>query len=221
MTVFRDPRNSSVQSAMNLFGMGIGVDDATGDITRQALRIYSLGSDSPYTKLMKEPMFGGKCSGYGGKDDSGDRLEWQAYLPYVDRKKVSPKQYAEKYRSIIKKDERGQELLRYDDMLKATTWPKTTGVGGVPGTAGLSFYLADALFCALRTNSTEVLKLTDGGRNLLSVFVYNPKTKKFCICLLADYGPHQDTGRNIDLSQFSLKTLDAKTDDPLMFYLMP
>ena len=220
--IFTDPRNSNVQEAMNLFGFGIGVDDKTGDETRNALSIYSLASNSKYTPMMKTPTFGGKCSGFGGKDDSGDRLEWQAYLPYVDRDKVSPKQYAEKYRSIIVKDERGVELLNYDEMLKDTIWKKTTGVGGVEGIMGLSGYLnTKSLYVALPMLSDKVLAVINGGRNLLSVYIYNPKTKKSCVCRLSDYGPHPKTGRTIDLSPEALLVLAAKTDDKLWYYILP
>lgn len=224
MIIFNDERVRAVQESINLFGFDIGADAKAGDETRVALNIFNSATASPKTKYMKEPaMFAGKCSGYGGKDDSGDRLEWQAYLPWVDRKKVSPKQYAEMYRNVIAKDERGQELLDYDAMLRDTAWAKTTGVGGVPGTAGLSWYMRTdaALFCALPVKTDEVLKAINGGRALFDVYVYNHRTKKWCICKLADYGPHPKTGRRIDLSQFALRTLGAKTDDKLMFYILP
>jgi hypothetical protein len=221
MPVLYDPRVSNVQDAVNLFGFQIKSDDYLGDETRKALSFVSLGSNSPYTKMMKVPMFGGLCSSFGGKYDSGDRLEWQAYLPYVDRTKVSPKQYAEKYQGVIRKDERGVELLNWAEMLTYNSWPKTTGVNGVPGIAGLSFFLnTGSLYCALPMLSELVLAITNSGQNLLQVLVYNHKTGKSCVCCLSDYGPHPSTKRNIDLSPEAMSILGSVTDTKLMFYIL-
>lgn len=217
---FKDQRNTQVQAALNQFGCLLKVDGDIGPRSLASIEAYEQMCLSPFTYVMETALCGGKCSGFGGPNDSGDRLEWQAYLPYVDKTKVSPCEYWEKYGEILPKDAYGEYLLNKEAMLTANVWPKTTGVGGVPGTAGLSFFLNDkACFGAIRAKGVEMRRLISATK-LLRMMVVNQKTGESCIIMITDYGPHTSTGRNIDLSQGALAKASAVTDDILVFYLL-
>lgn len=218
MAVFFDFRNKKGQEFYNTFDMGLTVDGYWGDHSRKAEEIFSLASNCVNTGLMQySPKFGGKCSSFGGPDDPGDRLEWQAYLPYVDRTKVTPQQYIKLYLSQIPVDSQGRCILNVQAMLAAERWPMTTGPDGKPGMAGLSYFLDPmAFYCALRVVGSKVRALPANP----FVYIYFHKTRKWVRCALSDYGPHTDTGRNIDMAPGALAYIGAKTDDPVMYYIM-
>ncbi len=217
---FKDIRNRQIQTALNTYGCGLIVDGDMGPRSLSSLEAYEQMCVSPFTYVLENALCGGKCSGFGGPDDSGDRLEWQAYLPYVDKTKVSPKEYWEKYGILLPKDEYGNCLLNGAAMATSLVWPKTTGVGGKPGTAGLSYFLnPNAMYVALRCNGTEVRRLSSATK-LLRVMIINQKTGASCIAYLTDYGPHLSTGRNIDLSPGVMTKTGVVTDQYVVFYLL-
>jgi len=216
---FKDQRNTSIQSGLNQFGCGLKVDGDMGPRSLLSLEAYEKMCTSPLTYVMESALCGGKCSGFGGPTDVGDRVYGQAYLPYVDITKTTPKQYFEQYGETLPKDQDGKYLLNKAAMLAATEWPWTTGPDG-RARANLSFFLTDdALRVALRVNGKEVRRLTSPTK-LLRVMVINQETGAACIALLCDYGPHTKTGRNIDLSFGVMDKIGVVTDNKVLFYLL-
>jgi len=217
---FKDQRNMALQSGLNNFGTLLLVDGDIGDKSIHSLDAYMHMCQSKNTDVLEVALCGGRCSGFGGPNDSGDRLEWQAYLPYVDKTKVTPQQYWALYGAGLPRDENGRSLLNEAAMKSATIWERKTGVGGVEGTVGLSNFLdEEALYLALRCRGSLV-RARCSSTKLLRVMIVNQRTGAFCIALLSDYGPHTSTKRNIDLSPGVMKKIDVKTDDIVVFYLL-
>lgn len=72
----------------------------------------------------------------------------------------------------------------------------------------------DAFYCAIRFDSTQKEAL----RNQ-KIKVINPITGEHVMCILADWGPNENTGRVIDLSHGAMQAIDVGTDDEVMVEL--
>jgi len=68
--------------------------------------------------------------------------------------------------------------------------------------------IEEVLYCAIRFDPKDKEKL----RNT-PIKVTNPLNEKFVKCILADWGPNENTGRSVDLSKGAMEALGVKTND--------
>jgi hypothetical protein len=190
-----------------------GDDGVWGPITASYAEIalaenYKQGQPWKYKGVLvygwRHPQFGripeteGKTSSFGGPDDKGDRLYGQARVSAETAKDLY-----EKYDDLVKlgvfrKQPNGEP---YKDPL-----PIVTGTGGRRGVAGISWLLnPNSFYCALRTNPPY-----PNVRQARVAFFFKNKA---CVTVCTDWGPHERTGRNSDLSPGTLNVLNAETDD--------
>ncbi len=82
-------------------------------------------------------------------------------------------------------------------------------------TQGTSHRLKEsALYCAIRFNPEDKEQLRDEEFK-----ISNPKTGKYVMCALVDYGPHERTGRVVDISPGAAEAIGVETDDEVIVEL--
>lgn len=132
--------------------------------------------EPPPPMLIEEATVTGKCSWFGGPEDTG----------------VSP---SEGLAFIY-------DLTPENQFLFLPLQPA--------GTTGLARRLnTEVAYCAMRFDYSVHPKNTLLQKRVL---VRNPKTGFAIVCTPCDWGPHQDTGRIIDLSPSVMRDLELETD---------
>lgn len=86
-----------------------------------------------------------------------------------------------------------------------------------PNTTGLARRLDPAVnYFAARFDYDNPETSKDALRVQLSALLYAPKTKRYVMAYPADWGPHEDTGRQSDISPGAMTALGIETDDELV-----
>ena len=91
-----------------------------------------------------------------------------------------------------------------------------------PGTTGLARRLdPEQLYCACRWDyQTTPKDMLADPSNLALILA--ERTGRWCLAWPSDWGPHEDTGRAVDLSPGALEELEIDTDDVVtVIYPMP
>ena len=160
-------------------------------------------------------------STFGGPQDRGDRVYGQAYVSGAD----SPESLIERRSALVDmgiimtaeqavavRYERSSGSHEEGDLFynnDLSVWPMTTGPSGA-GRADTSAMLNPAsYFIAMRFK---------GGMGLYNeknpkILLWCKDTNKAVVVLRTDYGPHQDTGRDVDMSDGAADALLLEPGD--------
>ena len=144
-----------------------------------------------------------RCSTFGGKDDTGDRMYGQSFIDTFQAE--TPRAIAEAW---IVRDYIPRTLFLLQDMMQNTAWPVVNGE-----TMGLSYFLnPNESYAALRIPTGLVKKAMRNGRMKINLFA--PKTNQMVSdIIITDFGPNVSTKRAVDISPGVMETLHIKTDD--------
>ena len=168
--------------------------------------------------LPELPAYEGKCSWFGGKNDTGvDKvLREEFYEKHVGEYTPADFTYEEFYKNKKAREEFNKwmnDRAAFFGNWKDAGWEGT----GLDCGPARNLDTENDYFCAMRWQQPYADKGKLGYQHWWreqKVKVTNPATNKSVLVRPVDWGPHEKkTGRTIDLSNKSLNDIGAETDD--------
>jgi hypothetical protein len=170
--------------------------------------------------LPKLPAYKGKCSWFGGKNDTGIdvTLRKKFYEEHVGEYTSAEFTYEEFYKNNTVREE-------FDKwMNERVAFFRTYEEAGWEGTAldcgpARNLDTENNYFCAMRWHNRTTERYGDRGKpghqhwwRAQKIKVTNPATRKSIIVRPVDWGPNVTTHRVIDLSHRAMEEIGAETD---------
>jgi hypothetical protein len=165
--------------------------------------------------LPELPAYEGKCSHFGGKNDTGvDKVLREKF--YDTNLGKFGSNFLMSYKEFYKIKEVREEFDKWMNKKPRSEWEGT----GLDCGKARDLDTENDYFCAMRWHDRHTQNYGEKGKpghqhwwREQKIKVTNPATKKSAVVRPVDWGPNEDIDRVIDVSNKTLNVLGAGTDD--------